>query len=171
MLILLKMFVDLCRFRAEPQNLPYSRFLMLLCMSCYFLLGFAVSIQEQGFSLAILSAGADTGLMVGLAYLGLWIRDSIPRATQTITALTGTGALFELVGWPLVTFLQQLEEGEASSISLLLLVLVIWNITVIGNILRHALEVPMWVGTGIALLYIYTSLRVMAALYVAGGVA
>lgn len=170
MFALLKMFIDLCRLRAEPQNLPYSNFLMLFCIGCYFLLGFAVSIQGQGFGLAVVSAGADTGLIIGLAYLGLWIRDSIPRAVQTITALTGTGALFELLGWPLVTFLQQLEKGETSNLSLLLLALVIWNITVIGNILRHSLEVPMWVGTGIALLYIYTSLRVMAALYVAGNI-
>ena len=169
MFALLKMFVDLCRLQAKPQELPHSQFLMLFCIGCYFLLGFAVSIQEQGFGLSVLSAGADSGLMVGLAYLGLWVRDSIPRAVQTITALTGTGALFELVGWPLVTFLQQLNEGETSNLSLVLLALVIWNITVIGSILRHALEVPMWVGTGIALLYIYTSLRVMAVLYVAGG--
>ena len=170
MFALLKMFIDLCRLRAEPQNLPYSKFLMLFCIGCYFLLGFAVSIQEQGFGLAVVSAGADTGLIIGLAYLALWIRDSIPRAVQTITALTGTGALFELLGWPLVTFLQQLEKGETSNLSLVLLALVIWNITVIGNILRHSLAVPMWVGTGIALLYIYTSLRVMAALYVAGSI-
>jgi len=171
MFALLKMFIDLCRLQAKPQDLPFSQFLMLFCIGCYFLLGFAVSIQEQKFGLAILSAGADTGLMVGLAFLGLWVRDSLPRAVQTITALTGTGALFELVGWPLVTFLQQLNEGETSNLSLVLLALVIWNITVIGNILRHSLEVPMWVGTGIALLYIYTSLRVMAVLYVAGGTA
>ena len=169
MFALLKMFVDLCRLQAKPQELPHSQFLMLFCIGCYFLLGFAVSIQEQEFGLSILSAGADTGLMIGLAYLGLWVRGSIPRAVQTITALTGTGALFELVGWPLISFLQQLNEGETSNLSLVLLALVIWNITVIGNILRHALEVPMWVGTGIALLYIYTSLRVMAVLYVAGG--
>lgn len=170
MLALLKIFVDLCRFRAAPQDLPYSQFLMALCLGCYFIVGFAISLAEQAFGQAIIIAAADTGLMVGLAYLGLWVRDSIPRAIQTVTALAGTGTLFELVGWPLVTFLQTLEEGEASSISLLLLGLVIWNIVVIGNILRHALSLPMWIGTAIALLYIYTSLRVMSVLYVAGGV-
>jgi hypothetical protein len=103
--------------------------------------------------------------MVGLTYLGLQIRGSSARAVQTITALTGTGALFELVGWPMVIFLQQLEEGQSSSLSLVLFALVIWNIMVIGNILRHALNVPMWVGTSIALLYIYITLRVMAVLY------
>lgn len=170
MFALLRLFVDLCRFRSAPQNLPFSRFLMGLCIGCYFAVGFAISLAEQSFGRAIISASVDTGLMVGLAYLGLWVRDFIPRATQTITALAGTGTLFELIGWPLVTFLQTLEEGETSILSLLLLGLVIWNITVIGHILRHALELPMWIGTGIALLYIYTSIRVMQVLFIAGGV-
>jgi hypothetical protein len=164
------MFVDLCRMRASPQHLPHSQFLMLVCIGCYFLLGLATSILEQGFGMAILVAGADTGLMVGLTYLGLLMRGSATRAVQTITALTGAGALFELVGWPLVIFLHQLEEGQSSSLSLILFALVIWNIMVIGNILRYALSVPMWVGTSIALLYIYITLRVMAVLYATVGI-
>ena len=165
MFALLTMFVDLCRMRAKPQDLPHSQFLMLFCIGCYFLLGLATSILEQGFGLAILAAGADAGLMVGLTYLGLLMRGTSARAVQTITALTGTGALFEFIGWPMIIFLQQLEEGQSSSLSLVLFALVIWNIMVIGNILRHALNVPMWVGTSIALLYIYVTLRVMAVLY------
>ncbi|WP_455218080.1 hypothetical protein [Kaarinaea lacus] len=168
--VLLKLFVDLCRFRAAPQDLPYSQFFMALCIACYTVVGFAISLSEQPFGQSIIIAAADTSLMVGLAYLGLWARDSLPRATQTVTALAGTGTLFELIGWPLVTYLQSLGEGETSLLSLLLLGIVIWNIVVIGHILRHALELPMWVASGIALLYIYTSIRVMSVLYVAGGV-
>ena len=165
MLALLIMFVDLCRMRTRPQDLPHSQFLMLICIGCYFLLGLATAVLEKGFGLAILAAGADTVLLVSLAYFGLHMRGYSARAIQTITALTGTGALFELVGWPMVIFLQQLEEGQSSSLSLVLFALVIWNIMVIGNILRYALDVPMWVGVSIALLYIYVTLRVMAVLY------
>jgi hypothetical protein len=170
MFALLTMFVDLCRMRVKPEDLPHSHFLMLLCIGCYFLLGFATSVLEQGFGLAILAAGADTGLMVTLAYLGLQMRGFSARAVQTITALTGTGALFEFVGWPMVIFLQQLEEGQSSSLSLVLFALIIWNIMVIGHILRHALNVPMWVGTSIALIYIYITLRVINVLYAAAGI-
>jgi len=170
MFAILKLFVELCRFRSAPQDLPFSRFLMMLSIGAYFIVGLFISNGEQTFGLAIVTTSVDTGLLVSLAYLGLWVRDSIPRAVQTVTALAGTGALFELAGWPLVSFLQTLEEGQTSVLSLLLFVLIIWNITVIGHILKHALELPMWIGTGIALLYIYTSLRVMSVLYVAGGV-
>jgi hypothetical protein len=168
MLALLKLYRDICLLRAAPQDLPFSHFLMLLCILCYALVGLGVSLLDQGLGLSLLSAGVDTALMIGLAYLGLWIRDRGARAVQTITALTGTGAFFGLLGWPLIASLQQVADNTPSSLSLLLLALIVWNITVIGHILRHALDIPLWVGTGVALLYIYTSIRVMSVLHIAG---
>lgn len=165
---LLMVFINLCRLRVGPQDLPYSRFLMTLCVGCYALVGLGVSLLDQTLGLALLSTVVDTGLLLALAWLGLWVRNNTTRARQTITALTGTGILFGLIGWPLIAWLQQIDENTPTSLSLLLLALIIWNITVIGNILRHALELPMWLGTGVALLYVYTSLRVMAVLHIAG---
>lgn len=162
------MFIDLCRLRTGPQDLPHSRFLLLLCILAYALVGLGVSLLDQNPALALVSTSVDTLLLLTLAWLGLWVRDIKVRAVQTMTALTGTGALFGLMGWPLIAALQQLDEGGSSSLSLLLLALIIWNITVIGNILRHALDLPMWLGAGVALLYVYTSLRVMSVLHIAG---
>lgn len=161
-------FLDLCRLRAGPQDLPYSPFLMLLGTAIYALVGLGVSLLDQRMGLAIISTTVDTLLLLALTWLGLWVRDYRPRTVQTITALTGTGVLFGLMGWPLIAWLQQIGEDTPSSLSLLLLALIIWNIAVIGNILRHALELPMWLGTGVALLYVYTSLRVMSVLHLAG---
>lgn len=162
-------FIDLCRLRATPQQLPYSHFLMLLTIICYLLAGLVISLLDQRFGLALLSASVDTAMLVGFTYLGLWTLDRSTRAVKTITALCGTGTLFVFIGWPLMAWLQELGNTPAGSLSLLLLTLVVWNIVVIGNILRHTLEVPMWIGSGVALLYVYTSLRVMSVLYVAGG--
>lgn len=162
---LLILIINIMRLRAAPQDLPYSRFLMLACVGAYLLMGLVISLLDQGFGLALLSAGIDTGLLIGLAYLALWIRNYQGRTVQTVTAFAATGTLFELIGWPLVAYLQQ---SDGSSLSILLLLLIIWNISVIGHILRHAVDVPMWVGTGVALLYIYTSIRVMVALQIAG---
>lgn len=165
---LLILIINIMRLRAAPQDLPHSWFLMLLSVGAYLLMGLVISLLDQAFGLALLSAGVDTVLLIGLAYLALWIRNFQYRAVQTITAFAATGTVFEIIGWPLVTYLQQTSADNPSSLSILLLVLIIWNITVIGHILRHAIEVPMWVGTGVALLYIYTSIRVMVALQIAG---
>ncbi len=159
---------NIIRLRAAPQDLPHSRFLMLLCIGSYLLMGLVIASLDQTFGLALLSASIDTLLLVGLAWLALWIRGFRGRIIQTVTAFAATGTLFEFISWPLVIYLQQTSADDPSSLSILLLALVIWNISVIGHILRHAVDVPMWIGTGIALLYIYTSIRVMIALQIAG---
>jgi len=165
---LITLIFNIMRLRAAPQDLPYSRVLMLLCIGAYLLMGLVIASLDQTFGLALLSAGVDTLLLVGLAWLALWITDHQSRIIQTVTAFTATGTLFEIMGWPLVAYLQQTSADDPSSLSFLLLILIIWNISVIGHILRHAVDVPMWIGTGIALLYIYTSIRVMVALQIAG---
>ncbi len=165
---LIILIFNIMRLRAAPQDLPHSRFLMLLCIGAYLLMGVVIAALDQTFGLALLSAGIDTLLLIGLAWLALWIRGYQGRIIQTVTAFAATGTLFEFMGWPLVAYLQQTSADDPSSLSILLLVLVIWNISVIGHILRHSVDVPMWIGTGIALLYIYTSIRVMVALQIAG---
>ena len=165
---LLQIFIDLCRLRGGPQDLPASRFLMLFSAAAYLLVSLGVSLHEQPPGLALLSAMVDTGLLAALAGVSLWILNKTPRFTQTFTALAGTGTLFGLMGWPLIAWLQTLPEGEPSNLFLLLLGLIIWNIVVIGHILRHALDMVMWASSTIAMFYIYLSIRVMSALYIAG---
>ena len=165
---LFTLLINIMRLKAAPQDLPCSRFLMMLCIGCYLLMGLAISLLDQTFGLALLSASIDTALLIGLAVLALWIRGYKGRSIQTVTAFAATGTLFEFIGWPLVAYLQQTSPDDPSNLSILLLVLIVWNIVVIGHILRHAVEVPMWVGSGVALLYIYTSIRVMIALQIAG---
>jgi hypothetical protein len=168
MLKLLMFFVNLCRLHAAPQDLPYSRLLLGVTVLLYALMGFAVSSLEQTSGHALVATLIDVALFAALAFVSLWIIGHTERFIQTFTALTGTGALFNLLGLPIIALLQQVPEGEPSNLSLLLLGLIIWNIVVIGHILRHALNMAMWLASGIALLYVYTSIRVMSALYVAG---
>lgn len=168
MTALLQLFIDLCLLRNVPQNLPNSPFLMLLLAGGYLTAGLGVSLHEQPFGLALLTSAVDTGLLAALAGISLWILNKPARFIQTFTALAGTGIIFTLMGWPLIAWLQTLPEGEPSNLFLLLLGLIIWNIVVIGHILRHALDMVMWAASTIALFYIYLSIRVMSALYIAG---
>jgi len=168
MTALLRYFIDLCRLRAAPQDLPCSRPLMLLSLGSYFGIALGVSLVEQPAGPALVAALVDTTLLSALAWLSLWVVGKTPRFTQTLTALAGSGSLFGLLGWPLIALLQHVPQGEPTSLSLPLLGLIIWNIVVIGHILRHALEMAMWVASGIALFYVYVSIRVMSALYIAG---
>lgn len=167
MTTILMSFFNMCRLRAAPQDLPYSTFLMTTALTAYFLAGLGIALAEQEFGPALLTGCVDVALLVALARLPLWITNHGARAVQTVTALAGTGTVFELIAWPLITAMQGMGDEPSGILSFLLLALIVWNIVVIGNILRHALDLAMWIACGIALLYIYTSLRVMSALYIA----
>ena len=131
-------------------------------------MGFAVSSLSQSLVQAMVASLIDTAMLVGLALAGLWVRSFKDRTTQTITALAGTGAIIGLIGYPIMIYLHSLGTDEPTFAGLFLLLLIVWNVMVIGHILRHALSLPYWAGIGISVFYMYTSIRIMSALFIAG---
>lgn len=172
MLRTLKLFVDMCLLRANPQDLPHSAALEVLTLVVYTALGYVLALSSTKPGTALLAALVDTGMLVGLAYAGLWILDLKPRLTKFVTALAGCGAVWQLVALPVMALLAgaagEIANNTLASLSyLLLLALIIWAIFIIGHIVRHALNLKFYFALGIALLYVYTSMRVGSALFVA----
>ncbi len=63
-----------------------------------------------------------------------------------------------LLALPVMTWIVgQGPEGDIQLPSLLLLVLMAWSIAIMAHILRHALDVPVWVGALGALGYTFLS--------------
>ena len=168
MITLLKLFIDICRFQANPQDLPSSYLLKYVAITSYAAVALASALLSQSLAYALLSVFIDVAMLLGLAYAGLWVRSLSGRTTQTITALSGSGTIIGIVGYPILAWIQVTANSPPVLASLLLLALVIWNVAVIGHILRHALSLPLWVGMGISVFYVYTSIRVMSALFIAG---
>lgn len=172
MLRTLKIFVDLCLLRANPQDLPHSVSLELITLVTYTALSYLLALSSTTPGTALLAALVDIGMLVGLAYAGLWILDLKTRMTKLITALAGSGTIWQLVALPVMGLLidssdKTGESGLAVLGYLLLLALVAWAIFIIGHILRHALNIKFFFALGVALLYVYTSMRVGSALFVA----
>ena len=167
MLELLKRFFAICRLKASPADLPASWLLTGLAVGAYAASGWAAVRLEHPGSRGTAAVAVDTGLLVALAWVALWIRERRPRFAQTLTALAGAGTFFNLLGLPVVAGLQAAGPQGDVLLSLALLGLVVWNIAVFGDILRHALDLPAWAGAGIAVLYVYTSMRVVSALLLA----
>lgn len=170
---ILRLFIGICVLRANPQDLPVARGLMLLTICSYGVFSFFLASLDPGMaesvvfesatSKAMFSAIVDTFLLVGFAWAALWIRDFPARRIQTITALSGTGTLFQMVALPVNQLLIQMgdEAGLLGDVILLLLMaLILWSIVVIGHIMRHALSVSFATGAGAALLYAILSIKV-----------
>ncbi len=167
-----KLFVDLCLLRANPQDLPHSSSLALLTLVTYTLLSYLLALSSTTPGTALLAALVDVGMLVGLAYAGLWILDLKNRLIKLVTALAGSGTVWQLVALPVMSLLidgadKASDTALAALGYMLLLALVAWAIFIIGHILRHALNMKFFFALGVALLYVYTSMRVGSALFVA----
>ena len=108
-------------------------------------------------------------LMGAMAQLLLWIRELGARFVQTFTALMGTGAIMGVLALPLLFIQLQMGEQPALIPSLLILGLMIWNLAIVGHILRHAMGAPFFVGVLLAVVFMYVSVSVMRSLFVTTG--
>jgi len=154
---LFELFLDICLFRKGPQDLPAGMALLKLCLLGYGLSGFVVLQLSTPAPVAILQILLDLVLLAGLLHLALLARRHPRRFEQTLSALTGTGTLMGLLALPVMTWIVgQGPEGDIQ-LPLLLLVLMAWSIAIMAHILRHALDVPVWVGALGALGYTFLS--------------
>lgn len=130
MTALLTLIFNLCLLRAKPQDLPASALLTGTTLAAYFLTGLLISLGRQSPGLALLAALADSAVLALLTHTVLLLRKHPERLAQTLSALAGTGAVTQLIAWPLLA-------------TPALLVLLVWSLAINAHILRHALEVRL----------------------------
>ncbi len=169
---LVQMFIGLCLLRTAPQDLPHSRILEILCLAAYASLSFLIGLMSVTTGFAIVAALVDTGMLFALAQGGLWVLDLRNRSTKLVTALAGSGALWQLASLPVVSMISDDAGADQATTftqlgTLFYLAMILWAIAIIGHILRHAFGLKFFYALGIAVLYIYTSMRVGSALFVA----
>lgn len=172
MTALIKLFLDICFFKANPQDIPASRFLATGAVILYAALSLLISIIELPPGNAILSAFTDTAILVALGGVSLWIIGKQERSSQTITALAGTGVILQLIAWPVLFWLSGFDDPNSGYLAFPrwgLLLLVLWNVMIIAHILRHALSVALPIAIGISVLYMYFTIRIASILFAAAG--
>lgn len=164
---LFMMFFDLCRLRVAPQDLPTSRPLLIYSLAVYAVLALMLSWIQMTPGKALIAAVFDTLLMGLLSYVLLWARLMPQRWPQTCTALAGSGIILQVVALPITLWQKQFGPDNSLVLipSLLILVLLFWNLVVVGHILRHALSTNLGMGAVLATVYMYVSLGVMKVLF------
>ena len=148
---LLNYFVDLCLLRTAPQDLPASALLLRMSVALYVVIGVVMIVNSD---ITVVTAFAvnlfEVLLMLTTLFLGLRLYGRSSRFQQTATALMGSGVLLGLLTLPLIGGSHQAQSTEAA---LLMLVLLIWNLVVIGHILRHAFDI--WFGWAVLIAGLY----------------
>lgn len=96
----------------------------------------------------------DAILSLGLLLLALRALNRTQRFLQTATALLGCGAMLSFLAIPpLILAASDGQQGFSVLAGLVLLVLLGWNIVVIGHVLRHAFDLQLGQGVAIAVIY------------------
>ncbi len=163
MLTLLRTWLEMCWLRATPQQVPASSYLLGLALGFYLLVDLLVALPGASWSEAVGLTLLDLGVLAGLTMLLLRVTGKQARFNQTLSALSGTGALLGIVAVPLVLAVQQ--EPAPPLVGLLWLVVMFWSLAVRAHILRHALSVPFGVGLVLSAAYAVTVLWLVQWLF------
>jgi len=161
---LLKRLLEICLCRRGPQDLPDSTFLLGLLTGLNVLVSFGLAGLETDLLQALLQALLAPAVMA-LFMLGLLsVSKRRHRFMQTFTAGIGCDALITALALPLVLVSLLLPDIRAVA-GLLLLGLLVWELAVIGHILRQALDLSFMAGLGLALVYTVFNYRIMMTLF------
>ncbi|HWP94706.1 MAG TPA: hypothetical protein VNL72_03120 [Gammaproteobacteria bacterium] len=146
----------ICTLSRGPQDIPGSLQAVGAALAGYLAATVALLVAQDVESARIPGlALADATLLAVCGALLLYLRGLPHRLPQTLAALYGTGALLTLLVVPVVAWIGGAESGASLNPLpvLLLLMLLGWQVAVIGHILRHALDMPGWAGLALAVLY------------------
>ena len=154
--ILFKTFLNMCVFRYKPQDLPQSYDLLMLCLLIYTFINVLLAMTTTPFAQALQISVLDTVIITIITIFILKINRHYERWIKTLMALAGTGCIIGLFTLPLFAgaFLLEVSELIQSLILMIYLALLIWNIVIMGHILRHAMETSLGVGIVFAMIYL-----------------
>lgn len=159
MLTLFNFFVDICLLRRKPQDLPASTTLfvaLVLVNLLIAIIGISGLIPPAS---AVAAAMLDAVLLMTMLRLVLSIQNRTARFLQSATAIFGSGIVLGLIALPLQLALDQSAEASAITqlASIAYLILLIWSQLVVAHVLRHALDISLVLGVGLALTYAIVS--------------
>ncbi len=164
MLVLIRFFIQLAMLRRAPQDLPSSTALLVLLALLSVLVGSVNGVQLFGSVRAALGANLlDLFLSMALVFALLQFKGRTARWLQTATAFLGLGVLAGLVMLLVRAPADLLGVGDLAM--LLDLILAVWLHIALGNVLRHALEIPLLAGVMIVLSYTVLAFNLIARIF------
>ena len=167
----LQKLLSLLVLKSAPQDLPYSLQLMLQLVLAYILSGIAV--LQTTLKPDDLFSGLFLGLIIQyvFTYAVLKALDKSARFVQTFCAILGIGVLFNLLSWPVFSVLsdETTQDVMKSSMSLLFLLIISWEVLVKAHIFRHALEMRMVSALAISFSLFFISIALSQLLFPGNG--
>jgi len=163
----LQKLLSLLFLKSAPQDLSYSPRLLLQLAVAYVFSGIVV--LQTTLNPEDMFAGILLGFFVQyvFTYLVLQALGRSSRFLQTFCAILGVGILFNLLSWPVFSVLSDasLSETLKTSMSLVFLMLISWEVLVKAHIFRHALEMKMFSALALSFSLFFISIALSQLLF------
>lgn len=150
---LIRRLIAVCLLQEGPQSLPASWNLLTVIIAVDVALGYPAAAAYSPSGQAAAQVIVSTVLAAGFAYLAVDLRGYRERFVQTATALFGADAVVTLAALPIAITMSPAAGREVTMADFGMLVIGIWNLVILGHILRHALSITLSTGVLIALGY------------------
>jgi hypothetical protein len=177
MLSLVLSCLGFLQLRGSPADLPHRPYLLPILLATNVLLAsalYALLAQPNPLMLALLG----DGLHLLLLAVVLWLRSRSARFVQTATAVLGIGLLIGLLHAPPIVIMalsgfdlvKGMNDGvgtqaAAQFLSLVFISLLFWRVAAEGQLLRHALELPLLAALTIATTLLIVELWILRMLF------
>ncbi len=153
---LVSTFIDIAMHKRGPEDLPASRFLLLLVCTGYLSAGLLYTSMLYPFGDALLAVVVAALWFFAFLTLVLWITGKAERLLQTATAYVGVDTLLTLLQLPLPHWIKQ-DPGAELSMPVLVFVWfflsLIWSLEVFSYILSRSLQVAYWNAVLLVIFY------------------
>lgn len=156
-------YIELCRLKAGPADMPASNKLLKVTLLAYFMLGIGISRIDNAWNVSVISSLTDTLFMIAAIGLVLNFKGLQARYQQTLIALAGAGIILDIIGLPLLFWLNQIDKLQqgTSIVMLLIIALMFWSLMVVAHIFRQALDIKAGSAAMITIVYTVLSLLVL----------
>lgn len=154
-------------FKRGPQDMPASTFFLGIVLLANAAVGLTILSMEASFLVAVLQFLVSIALLAGFNWVVLRLSGKTIRFQQTVIALLGADTLISLAALPFLIWIS-LNQGFGLAYYVLLGSM-LWSVTVVGHIIRHALSSSYLYGFGLSVLYFLGSFQAMAYLFPVAG--
>jgi len=163
----LQKLIALLILKAAPQDLTYSPQITAQYAVAYILSG--VFVLQTTINPDDMLAGLFLGLVIQgvFTYFVLRALNHSARFIQTLGAIIGVGVLFNLLSWPVLSVLADDANVDSlrSTMSLMFLLLISWEVLVKAHIFKHALEMKMYSALALSFSLFFISIALSQLLF------
>jgi hypothetical protein len=148
----LKILLDICLLRGQPQDLPASKSLVLITALVSVISTYALDPMHEEMLKGLVFAASQTVLLGAVVWVALMVRGYTARWMQTVAPLYAAGSLVDAIKW--LVLASGFDPGAQSQqpwLSGFVLAISLWFIAIMANVLRHALAVSVAVAVLVSL--------------------